>query len=211
MTLELEREEIVQALCAHYAQDHLSTGELEARFERVYKSNDRAQLRTVLEGLPAMGPLVAPPPALYSVANATSVLPEDEKRFVSVFASVKKEGQWVAARRITARVVFGSLLLDFREVELPRAGLEIDVDVLFGDAKILLPPGVGADVDCTAILGSVNDKSRAALPGAPVLRVRGGAVFGEITVVTKLPKPARLEGWRAQLRSIVGQAWTDRD
>jgi len=211
MTLELEREEVVQALCAHYAQDHLSTGELEARFERVYKSADRAQLRTVLEGLPAMGLLVAPPPALYAMAGSTSAFPENEKRFVSIFASVRKEGQWVAARRIAARVVFGSLLLDFREVALPREGLEIEVDVLFGDAKILLPPGVGADVDCTAVLGSVNDKSRAALPGAPVLRVRGGAVFGEITVVTKLPNAARLEGWRAQLRSIIGQVQRERD
>ena len=54
MTLDFEKEQAVQALCAHYAQDHLSTGELETRFERVYKSTSRSQLDTVLEGLPAL-------------------------------------------------------------------------------------------------------------------------------------------------------------
>lgn len=54
MTLELEREDVVQKLCAAYARDQLTTGELEARLERVYKSADRAQLNTVLDGLPAI-------------------------------------------------------------------------------------------------------------------------------------------------------------
>ena len=102
MSLEIEREEVVQALCAHYAQDHLSTGELESRFERVYQSADRRQLRTVLEGLPAIGPLVPPPAPFYSVANTASGLPADEKRYVAIFSEVKKEGHWVPARRITA-------------------------------------------------------------------------------------------------------------
>ena len=49
MTLELEREDVVQKLCAAYARDQLSTGELESRLERVYKSGDRTELLTVLK------------------------------------------------------------------------------------------------------------------------------------------------------------------
>lgn len=72
MSLELEREHVVQQLCAHYAQEHLSTGELEARFERVYKSRDMLALRTVLDGLPAVGAMTAPPRPLYEVARPAS-------------------------------------------------------------------------------------------------------------------------------------------
>ena len=52
MSLEFEREDVVQKLCAAYARDHITTGELETRLERVHKSADRTQLLTVLEGLP---------------------------------------------------------------------------------------------------------------------------------------------------------------
>lgn len=209
MSLEIEREEVVQTLCAHYAQDHLSTGELESRFERVYQSADRRQLRTVLEGLPAIGPLVASPAPFYSVANTASGLPADEKRYVAIFSEVKKEGQWVPARRITAFALFGSFVLDLRDAALPAEGLVIDIDVMLGSAEILLPPGIGADVDCTAILGSVEDKSRAGLPGAPVIRVRGGAMLGSVEVITKLPKKARLESWRRGLQGFFGVSKDD--
>ena len=202
MSLEIEREEVVQKLCAHFAQDHLSTGELEARFERVYKSADRRALQTVLEGLPAIGPLVPPPAPLYSLANRSGELPADEKRLLSVFAEIKKEGHWVPARSISAFVLFGSMLLDLREAELPPEGIDIDLDVIFGEAKILLPPGIGAQVDCSAMMGSVEDKARSGLPGAPVVRVRGGAALGSIHVITKFPKPARMESWRAKMKSF---------
>ncbi len=209
MTLDLEREEVVQALCAHYAQDHLSTGELESRFERVYKSTDRRELRTVLEGLPAMGPLVPPPAPLYALANTGGGLPADEKRYLSLFSEVKKEGAWVPARKISLFVMFGSALLDLREAALPPGGIEIDADVIFGEAKILLPPGIGAQVDCSAVMGTAEDKSRPGVPGAPVVRVRGGAFMGGIVVITKLPKPARMESWRQQLKAFFGTGGDD--
>ncbi len=211
MSLEVEREQAVQALCAHYAQDHLSTGELESRFDGVYKASSREQLQTVLMGLPALrGTSLAPAP-LYQLAptspplgTSRGGLPANEKRFLSVFAEVKKEGWWSPTPVIIGRVVFGSMLLDLREAELPPEGITIDLDVIFGDCKVLLPPGVGADVDATAMLGTVTDKSQRGLPDAPLVRVRGSAVFGEITVKTQLPKPARLESWRKQLRAFFG-------
>jgi hypothetical protein len=36
-----------------------------------------------------------------------------------------------------------------------------------------------------------------------VVRVRGGAVFGEVTVKTALPQPARMERWRDQLKGFL--------
>jgi len=214
VSLELEREQAVQALCAHYAQEHLSTGELEARFERVYKSTSRAQLDTVLQGLPSLSRTTFAPAPMYNLApyagqlptgaQTTGALPPGEKRYVAFFSEVKKEGAWTPAALIAARVVFGGIVLDLREADLPPEGLTIDLDVLFGEAKVLLPPGVGAEVDCSAVMGEATDKAQRALPGAPVVRVRGGVVFGSISVVTKLPKPARLESWRSQLKGFLG-------
>ncbi len=205
MNLEVEREEVVQQLCSHYAQDHLSTGELEARIEQVYRAADRTQLQTLLDGLPAIRPMPMAAAPMYAVAAATPRgIPADERRYAAIFAEVRKEGVWEPPRRIEAKAIFGSALFDFREAQLPPDGIDIEADAVFGDVTILLPPGIGADVDCTAMLASVEDKARAGTPGAPRVRVTGGAVFGSITVKTKLPKKERLESWRAQLKAWLG-------
>lgn len=206
MNIEVQREQTVQTLCAHYAQDHLSTGELEARFERVNKAGSTDDLRTILEGLPALNSLVPAPAPFYSVGSAVTTtsgsgLAPYERRYSAVFAEVKKEGYWTPAPLIFAKSLFGTVLLDLRDAVLPADGIEIDLDVILGEAKIILPPGVGAEVDCSAFLGSVEDKAQRAAPGAPVVRVRGSTMLGSITVVTKLPKKERLESWRKQLRA----------
>lgn len=210
MNLELEREQAVQALCAHYAQDHLSTGELEVRFDRVYKASSPAQLATVLQGLPRLARGALAPAPMYHLAPHTGSLPSEEKRYLAVFSEVKKEGAWTPSPIISAKVVFGSILLDLRDADLPPQGLTIDVDVIFGEATVLLPPGVGADVDCSAVMGAVEDKAQRPLPGAPVVQVRGGTVFGQITVKTKLPRAPRLESWRKQLRGFLGSGSADK-
>lgn len=218
MTLELERERVVQELCSAYAHDQLTTGELETRLERVYKSTDRGELATLLLGIPAVNlpvpaPRWAPPPA-YPPAPVSPPRPApdargralapDEARFVSVFSEIKKVGAWVVKPRISARAVLGSLHLDMREAEIPAQGVDIDVDCFLGDTTIILPPGVGADVDCSSIMATIEDKTKAAFPGAPRVRVRGGAVMASITVVTKMPKKEGADSWRHQLKSWLG-------
>lgn len=210
MSLELEKEEVVQTLCAHYAQDHLSTGELEARFERVYQSADKKQLLTVLDGLPALNRLAPVPPPLYEVGAPTrGGLAPDEKRYLALFSQVNKEGHWTPARRIAGRAIMGGILLDLRDAVLPPEGLDVEFDVIMGEGKVILPPGVRAEVDCTAIMAEVSDKGRPALPGAPVVRVTGSVFMGSIEVVTKLPKKQKLEGWRAHLKGLLGAGDTD--
>lgn len=204
MNLELEREQVVQQLCAHYVQDHLTTGELESRFERVHQSADRAALRTVLDGLPALGPLVAPPTSLYALATARGATMVPKQRYAAFFSSVTKEGHWAPGPLIESMTIMGTVKLDLREAEIPAEGLEMDVNAILGTVEIILPPGIGADVDCIAMLGDVSDKSHAGAPGAPHIRIRGGAFMGNIKVKTQLPKKARMESWRAQLNAWFG-------
>jgi hypothetical protein len=208
MSLEIDREHVVQSLCAHYAQDHLSTGELEARFERANKATTSVDLRAVLAGLPPLGAMVAPPAPLFQVGDAmpthtSTGLPAHEKRYAAIFAEVKKEGYWAPSPLIVGRTVFGNMVFDLREAVLPPEGVVFDLDVMFGEAVVLLPPGLGAEVDCSAILGSVEDKSQRSAAGAPLVRVRGSTVFGSIIVKTKLPKKERMESWRKQLKAAL--------
>jgi hypothetical protein len=230
MTLEFEREDVVQKLCAAYARDQLTTGELEARLERVYKSADRVQLNTVLEGLPAMQiarlgevpapvPNVAPPP--YRTPQAAAHTPPGtpsargerrrgrglgpgEKRYAAFMSEIRKEGAWTVTPTIVANTVMGGVVLDFRETPIPAEGVDIYADVIMGSLKVILPPGLGADVDCSTFLGSVNDKSKAGVAGAPTIRVTGSTVMGDITVVTKVPRKQGESAFREQMRRWLG-------
>lgn len=242
MSLEFEREDAVQKLCAAYARDQITTGELEARLERVYKSADRGQLLTVLEGLPAIqiarlgdnspNAMSAPnsfsPPRRASdsgfglsatdsgesdaapMRSPTSAysssrgLAAGEKRYASMFSEIKKEGAWFPARKIDARCWFGSIVFDLREATIPPEGIDMDIDVFAGDVKVILPPGLRADVDCSSFMSSVVDKSKEGLPGAPIIRVTGGAMMGGITVVTKSPRREGEQTFRAQLKGWLG-------
>ena len=55
-SLDLDRERVIQALCAQYANDVLTTQELESRFERAYQATTSAELQAVVVGLPALAP-----------------------------------------------------------------------------------------------------------------------------------------------------------
>lgn len=227
MTLELEREDVVQKLCAAYARDQLTTGELESRLELVYKSGDRTQLLTVLEGLPAMqlarlGEAPVPVPNVSPPSAATAQPTPDagiarrgdrrhnngrgpgEKRFAAFMSEIRKEGAWTPTPVIVANTIMGSLLLDFREAPIPAEGIDIYVDVIMGDLKVILPPGLPADVDCSSFMGSVSNKSKAGVPGAPTIRISGGTVMGGISVVTKVPRREGENTFRAQMQRWLG-------
>jgi hypothetical protein len=205
MSLELEKEQVVQQLCALYAQDHLTTGELEKRFERVYKSEDPTALRTVLEGLPAIGPLTVLPQPLYDLAPVNRVLPRTrQKRMLAIFSGVEKTGHWQPGEKVEGTAVFGSIELDLREAEIPAGGIDMEFNAYLGSVEIMLPPGIGADIDCSAFMGSVVDKTHAGTPGAPRIRITGDVMMGSIEVKTKLPRKARMESWRSQLKAWLG-------
>jgi hypothetical protein len=216
MTLEFEREDAVQKLCAAYARDHITTGELESRLERVYKASDRAQLTTLLEGLPAIQVqrLGDAPAGITSVPTPRSPVQLDsergqglragEKRYAAFMSEIRKEGAWTPSPVILAKTIMGSVVLDFREAQIPAEGIDIYADVFMGDLKIILPPGLPADVDCSTFMGSVNDKSKAGVPGAPLVRVNGSTFMGGISVVTKAPRREGESAFRAQMRSWLG-------
>ena len=95
MSLDLERERTVQALCAHFAQDHLTTQELELRFEEVYRATSVEQLQVLAQGLPELhpAPMTSTPLPTYSVASATvpAAAAFSEKRFLALMADVRRD------------------------------------------------------------------------------------------------------------------------
>jgi hypothetical protein len=202
MSIELERERTVQALCSHFAQDRLTTQELELRFDEVYKASTSLELRSVMRGLPALAAPLVPvePLPMYRVGPA--VPGELEKRFLALMSDVRHQGLWVVPRRIRAAARMGAIRLDFREAQIPDGGVDIDASAIMGEVRIILPPGLHADVDGFAIMGEFSDRTKGAVgvPGMPVVRVKGKAIMGAVRVETRMPRESTLEAWKRRLR-----------
>jgi hypothetical protein len=205
MSIELDRERTVQALASHFAQDHLTMQELELRFEKVYRAASTAELQALLSGLPALAPAPTAPTApeslpLYSVAPAATV--PREKRYLAFMGEVRRKGNWVVPSRMHLFSAMGAISLDLRGAQIPAEGVEIDATALMGEVRIVLPPGLHAEVDGLAVMGEFSDRTAGAAStlDAPVVRVKGMAFMGAVRVETRLPNEGMMEAWKRRLR-----------
>ena len=204
MSLELERERAVQSLAAHFAQDHLTTQELELRFEQVYRAASTAELQTLRGGLPGLVPsaMIVEPPPTYSVGPPTSV--PTEKRYLAFMGEVRRKGTWIVPSRLHLFAAMGAVRIDLREAQIPVGGVDIDATALMGEVRIILPPGLHADVDGLAVMGEFSDRTAgvASTLDAPLIRVKGSAFMGAVYVDTKMPRESELEAWKRRLRGV---------
>ena len=197
MSFELERERAVQALCAHFAQDHLTTQELEQRFEEVYRASSPEELRRLMTGLPVLAPTVVTTPLPTFAIAASGGVPR-EKRYLALMGEVNRQGRWSVPAYMKVSAIMGTVRLDLREAEVPASGVDIDATAVMGEVRILLPPGLHADVDGFAFMAEFSDRTAgtASTLDAPSIRVRGSAVMGSVRVETRLPKESALQAWK---------------
>jgi hypothetical protein len=199
-TLEVDRERTIQQLCTHFANDNLTTQELELRFERVYKAQSAVELQGLVAGLPALPTTVPPPIGMFAVGPAQTAPPE--KRMLVLMSEVKKRGEWTPARRNVVRIIMGSATLDLREAHLtPGAVTEFDISAIMGELKVIVPPGLHVECDGMAIMGEFDDSTTSGdrSPDAPRVRITGSAIMGSVHVRTRLPGEGSLAAWKRQL------------
>jgi hypothetical protein len=198
MSIDLEREQTIQQLCRQFALDHLTTQELESRLDAAYRAQTPDELRALTAGLPPV-PLTSAGTVVTSRPYGTA--PATPQRVFSIFASVKKRGDWEPAEHVRAVAVFGELVVDFREARLRPGVTTVEVFAAFGNARIIVPPGLHVECDGSAILGEFSQKTfLSADPAAeaPTLRIVGTAVMGQVQVRMRLPDESALQALKRE-------------
>ncbi len=198
MSLEEERERIVETLSAHFAADHLNTQELEARFERAYRARTVEELRGVTAGLPALAQPARPPaprPAAQTVERQNT---PGERRYTAIMSTFRKEGEWTPNRRTVLLAVMSEARIDLRDATFVDQEIQFDVKAVMADVRILVPPGVTVECDGGAVMGefSARQDGRSHDPDAPRVLVSGTAFMSRVSVETRLPGESRLAAWR---------------
>lgn len=182
-----------------YAEGRLTREEYEERLSVTMAARTVADLVPVLEGLPPAvtaavladltgvtmrGPVPQPSPA--SGWSATPGSLTSSSAVVAIFGGATRKGEWVVPPQLTAFAMFGGVELDLTASSFAEPETEIVAGAIFGGVEITVPDGLTVQVDGIGIFGGFDQKAEGpGEPGAPVLRVRGGALFGGVEVKRK--------------------------
>lgn len=165
------REAAVARLSAAFAHEVLSLDEFERRTTDAYRAASGTELAA----------LVADLPATVGTNGPSGALPEMPARVAAAFSNVERGGAAVVPPRLEIRAVFGNVELDLGTARFGDGVTEISIQAVFGNVRILLPPGVRVQNHGAATLGSFVSRctSGGAASNAQVL-VTGRALFANV-------------------------------
>ena len=186
VSLEREREKVIEQLSEHFSVDNLSLEELERRMALVYQASSVQSLRELTRDLPSMGEAPA------SVSRAAAPVPAaflpEEGRIVSVMAQTKRKGMWQPPRHLDLWCVMSETNLDLTQAQLAAGVTEIEVRAMMASVKITVPPGVRVVCQPSAFMAEVADETSnppAVGSGAPVIRITGFVLMTELKVFVR--------------------------
>jgi hypothetical protein len=164
---DADRERTAQQLQQAFTEGRLDHLELEDRLERALTAKINADLTQLVEDLPAEAP-----------SAAEAVLLE------SGHDQVKRTGDWAVPRRLRIVAKHGGAHLDFTEAVIPHPVVEVELDLKYGSAKIVLPEGATANIDGFRTTYGTASSAVAGRPrpGALHLVVKGESKYGQLAV-----------------------------
>lgn len=184
VSLDREREKVVELLSRHFAHDNLALDELERRMALVYQASSVQALRELTRDLPSAE---TPVPVRAPAPLPPAFLP-DEGRIVSIMAQTKRKGVWQPPRFLDLWCLMSETHLDLTQAQLAPGVTEIEVRALMATVKIIVPPGVRVVCQPFAIMAEVSDETTDPPPvglGAPVLRITGSVIMAELKVFVR--------------------------
>lgn len=193
--LSAERERTIARLQDAVAADHLDLDELDARLEAAIRARTPSELALVTADLPEATPSPIPAPLDQDKTQRASKSATQSIR--AVFSSVTRRGRRAMPRELDARAVFGSVVIDLREATFQPGVSTLTCKAVFGSIEIFAPPHVRVEIEGSGVFGSFEergDNSAAdSFADAPILVVKGRAVFGSVEATVKKARRLRLE------------------
>lgn len=211
-TLEEERERKIRELSAHFSRDHLPVEELERRIDGALAAGDSGALAALTSDLPALPPDALPAdtaeeaeasgPALGPRVLA-GVTPREHDFVLALMGGSSRKGVWTPPRKLRTFAAMGGVVLDFREARFGSEVVEVEVFACMGGTEIVVPPGVRVDAHGLGIMGGFDNRApdhETGDPRAPLVRVRGLAIMGGITIDVREPGESERQAKRRRRR-----------
>lgn len=191
--LEQTREEARRTIGEGYSQDLIDADELDRRLEAVERATAIDEVKKLSADLVLPSSAAGLAPTRAPDAPQTALVPLGDipthDTITAILSETKRTGPWKPARHTKIRAVLANTRLDFRQAVLGPGTTEIDVSVFIGEVEIFVTPGTLVEVNCTAIIGEVEQDDRSqvsVVTNAPQLRITGTIVVGSVTVRERL-------------------------
>jgi DUF1707 SHOCT-like domain/Cell wall-active antibiotics response LiaF, C-terminal len=174
---DAEREAAAVRLRDAAAEGRLTFEELTDRLDRTYAARTRSELEEVTRDLPDASVAVAATPEKPTRRRTGT------RWVVSLMGNTARRGRWHVGEQTNAITVMGNCTIDLREAILGGPDVRIAVLCAMGNVHLIVPDGVDVDLGVIALLGNKIDHRRGAPhPEAPVVRVEGLVLMGNLTV-----------------------------
>ncbi|MFF2145358.1 DUF1707 domain-containing protein [Kitasatospora sp. NPDC058190] len=203
---DADRERVAELLRDAYAEGRLDADEHAERIGAAYAAKTFGDLVPLTRDLPAHRPLSfeKPPPDAPAPAPAPRQLPparQESPSVVAIFGGAARKGRWRVGSHLTAFTMFGGVEIDLSDAVFESPEVEITVTAIFGGVEVRVPENVSLHGSGVGIFGGFDVREQtAADPYAPVVRVKGVALFGGCNAKPRRGK--KLKEWvRKQLGS----------
>ncbi|MGH3350690.1 MAG: DUF1707 SHOCT-like domain-containing protein [Nocardioides sp.] len=191
---DADRHEVADILREAAGEGRLEIDELEERLEEAYKAKTYADLEPITSDLPVAGRAPARPAAPAAVPAVPAVYGQGDQTgsASAILSSVERKGVWMVPQQLSVSAVLGDANIDLREAQYSAREVVISATSFLGSVKVTVPQNVHVIVEGNGILGDVSAPS-AKVPevltdDSPVVRVRGTAVLGDVTVKRRGPR-----------------------
>ncbi|MEO8698963.1 MAG: LiaF domain-containing protein [Kofleriaceae bacterium] len=168
LVLGEHRDRVIDQLSSGFAGDRFEVEELEHRIALAHAAETPAALDALVTDLAPV---------------TTALVPS--KRLRVVLGSIERRGAWAVPALLPARVLWGNLELDLREAQLAPGLTTIDVHVTMGNVELVVPPGVAVEIETSATLANVEDRTEPSPLATHRLRITGRVTLGNLEVTTQ--------------------------
>jgi hypothetical protein len=188
-----EREAARDRIGSAYAEGLLDADELDRRMEALESATTHAEVRQLVADLGGATMVPAKPSAL-AVRDDVS----GHEMIKAVFAETTRRGVWKPALTNDVKSIFASATIDLREATLPAGETIFDVDVIFGEVEIIVPPGMPVAQEVSVYFASIEEDEEVGEhpAGHARIRIMGRAIFGSVSILRRLPGESRREAKR---------------
>jgi hypothetical protein len=179
---DADRERVVHLLGEALADGRLEPHEHSERLDGVYTAKTLGELVPLTHDLsevaetPNESPRRQDSRPVVDPAGASSVT----DNLIGIFGGGERKGRWRVHRRTNAVAVFGGFDVDMTDATFDAPMVEIRLFALFGGISITIPDGIEVRNQCGGVFGgvSVDTGDTPPRPGAPVVVLKGLAIFG---------------------------------
>ena len=203
---DADRGRVADVIGDAFAEGRLTHAEYDERLTVTMAARTLNDLLPVVEGLPPASAAAALAPLLQTSAPIPSGSADPANRpapdgwyrladsmpassAVAIFGGATRKGEWLVPEQLTAFALFGGVELDLTRASFAGPEAEFTAVAVMGGVDITVPEGITVQVDGVGVFGGFDQQAEGpGEPGAPVLRIKGVAFFGGVSVKRKRRK-----------------------